>query len=212
MKTNKRRAVPRRRAAGGGRKPRGQFRSKSAVLTTRITQQTRDALERAAAESKRSLSQEIEFRLRESLSPDDARARHVRAIGELTKLAAEEIERLTGVGWLTDQFTAEAVRHAVDQVLCHFAPQRESAVPARIEQMAAAMPGDAGVVYRRPASLGLMEASRLIALIESAPQLDPKGKLNAPLPNEWSDPFDPDRPFRRWQLFHDLRLAEDRRK
>src|SRR5262245_40920175 len=165
MKTNK--GMARRRAAGGGRKPRGEFRSKSAVLTTRITQPTRDALERAAAASKRSLSQEIEFRLRESLSPDDPRARHIRAIGELTKLAAEEIERLTGAGWLTDQFTAEAVRHAIDQVLSHFAPQpkREGAVPARIEQMAAAMPGDAGEVYRRPVSLGLMEASRLIALI-----------------------------------------------
>jgi hypothetical protein len=211
MKTIK---AARKRAPGGGRKPHGEFRGKSAVLTTRITQETRDALESAAAASKRSLSQEIESRLRESLTPDNPRARHIRAIGELTKLAAEEIERLTGVGWLTDQFTAEAVRHAVDQVLSHFAPQpsRERTVPTRIEQMAAAMPGDAGEVYRLPMSLGLMEALRLIALIESAPQLDSKGKLNAPLPNEWSDPFNPDKPFRRWQLFHDLGLGKDRRK
>jgi hypothetical protein len=203
-----------RRASGGGRKPRGEFRGKSAVLTTRITQETRDALESAAAASRKSLSQEIESRLRESLTPDDPRARHIKAIGELTKLAAEEIERLTGAGWLTDPFTADAVRHAVDQVLSHFAPQpkQERTVPARIEQMAAAMPGEAGEVYRRPVSLGLMEALRLIALIESAPQLDSKGKLNAPLPNEWSDPFNPDRPFRRWQLFHDLGLGKDRRK
>jgi hypothetical protein len=78
--------------------------------------------------------------------------------------------------------------------------------------MAAAMPGDAGEVYRLPISLGLMEALRLIALIESAPQLDSKGKLNAPLLNEWLDPLNPDKPFRRWQLFHDLGLGKDRRK
>jgi hypothetical protein len=205
--------MARTRAAGGGRKPQGEFRGKSATFTTRIRPETRTALADAAKKSGRSLSQEVEIRLRHSVAGEGARARHIRALGDLAKLAAEEIERLTGARWLTDQFTAEAVRHAVDQVLAHFGaqPNAERTIPARIEQMAAAMPGEAGEVYRRPVSLGLMEALRLIALIESAPQLDSKGKLNAPLPNEWDDPFNPDRPFRQWRLFQDLGLGERRK-
>lgn len=214
MKTNKAYPVGRKRAAGGGRKPRGAFRGKSAVLTTRITPGTRKALESAAASSGRSLSQEVETRLRQSLEPHYAREGHIKALGELTKLLTEEIERLTGANWLTDRFTAEAVRYGVDYVLSHFAPQPKEnfPVPAKLQQMAAELPGEMGEVYRRPEGIASMEALRQIALIEKAPQFDSKGRFNVPLLGEWDDPFNPERPFRRWQLFQNLGLGKDERK
>jgi len=55
--------MARKRAPGGGRKPAGEFKGKSATITTRVTPATRAALEQAASANGRSLSQEIESRL-----------------------------------------------------------------------------------------------------------------------------------------------------
>jgi hypothetical protein len=51
---------------GAGRKPKGTLTNKSAWLSTRIRDDTREKLELAANENDRSLSQEIELRLRGS--------------------------------------------------------------------------------------------------------------------------------------------------
>jgi hypothetical protein len=157
---------------------------------------TRVGLEQAARAGKRSLSQEIERRLRESLSSDVRRADHIRALGELVKLTAENIEQITGTSWLTDPFTAEAVRHAIDQVLSHFAPPQSAngKIPTRIEQIASAMPTEIAEAYKRPVALAVIQATGLTAWVESAQRAEP--------PNEWSDPFDPI--FLRRQLFRDL--------
>jgi hypothetical protein len=53
-----------------GAVPRGEFTNKSGVLSTRIREDTRAALQEAAAATKRSLSQEIEHRLRRSFDSD----------------------------------------------------------------------------------------------------------------------------------------------
>lgn len=50
--------------------PRGEFQNKSRVLSTRIREDTRKALAEAASASGRSLSQEIEYRLRRSFDND----------------------------------------------------------------------------------------------------------------------------------------------
>lgn len=55
-----------------GAKPRGPFRNKRSILTTRITNQTRRALEEASRMTGRSLSQEIEVRLEQSFLDDEA--------------------------------------------------------------------------------------------------------------------------------------------
>ena len=193
VQTNKPR-MARKRAPGAGRPPRGEYRGKSATITTRIKPDTRLALEDAARANRRSLSQEIERRLRESLS--ERQAGHIRAIGGLAKIATERIEEVTGKDWLSDPFTAEAVRHTVDTVLAHFAPPRQASptVPDRLERVAAAMPSEMAEAYRRPIALGLMQAIGITAWIESAYRIEP--------PNEWSDPFDPR--FFRQQLFRDL--------
>ena len=56
-----------------GPRPRGPFADKRKTLTTRITEKTRLQLEEAAAETGRSLSQEIELRLERSFEQEDAK-------------------------------------------------------------------------------------------------------------------------------------------
>jgi hypothetical protein len=54
-----------------GPSPKGEYAGKSQVLSTRIRPDTREALQSAANASGRSLSQEIEYRLRRGLESDD---------------------------------------------------------------------------------------------------------------------------------------------
>jgi hypothetical protein len=183
-------------------------------LTTRITAETRKALESAAAASGRSLSQEAERRLRESLTLDDGRLRrgHIRAVGTVAAWAADETETFTEKSWVTDQFTAEAMRSSVDRVLLHLTtqPKGEVTIPARLERMAAGHPGNE--VYKSPAGLGSIVAIRILSLIESAPHPDSKGRFKVwPGNEDWDDPFNPKR-FLHWRLYQDLGRDKDRRK
>lgn len=61
--------MKRKRAPGGGRKPLG-VTPMTETLTTRISKETRDALEAAAARGSRSVSREVELRLKLSLDMD----------------------------------------------------------------------------------------------------------------------------------------------
>ena len=55
------------RAPGAGRKPQGPLINKSSTLTTRVLDSTRRFLEEEAAKAGRSLSQEVELRLRATM-------------------------------------------------------------------------------------------------------------------------------------------------
>jgi hypothetical protein len=54
-----------------GRPPKGEYPEKKRVFASRIREDTWEMLQRAAAKSGRSLSQEFEFRLRRSLDDDE---------------------------------------------------------------------------------------------------------------------------------------------
>ena len=129
-----------KRAPGAGRKPRGEFQGKSAVLTTRITPETRAALERAAAKGKnRSLSQVAEKALSVYLSMLEAspeRGDHINALGEAVKLVAQYIERATGQRWNDDAFSGEAVRQGCGTLIAHFAPRGMPVTPRLIKEAA----------------------------------------------------------------------------
>jgi hypothetical protein len=56
---------------GKGPRPKGEYAGKSSVFSTRIRPDLRKSLERAAKTSGRSLSQEVEYRLRRSFVEDD---------------------------------------------------------------------------------------------------------------------------------------------
>src|SRR5262245_48238431 len=124
----------RKRAPGAGRKPRGDYSGKTDTFTTRITPQTRRALEQAAATSRRSLSQEVEHRLRLSLNKPAGKA-HNRALGHAVVMLAERIERETKQDWRRDTYTGQALCHAVGMMLQYFAAAAEASpvVPPAIE-------------------------------------------------------------------------------
>ena len=201
--------MARRRRPGGGRKPRGEFSGKSAVFSTRITPQTRKQLDRAAADNDRSLSQEIEHRLRESFYPDQKRPARIRALGEMVKLTAEIIEQATGAAWLADGFTAGSLRHALDFLIDHFGPVRAdqaTEVPARVEEMASVMPPPLGEGYRRPIGLAAIETRHVIALIEGGSgSREPSSGLEAVREGSDLDRY-------RRQLFRDLVAEKGARK
>src|SRR5262249_30562387 len=132
--------MARKRASGGGRKPRGPFTGKSRMLTTRITPATRAALVGAAKESGFSLSQEIERRLNDSIAKERNRRSDILALAEAIAFFAEGVERTTRKRWLEDAFTGEALRHGVDALVRHFIPLGAVKIPPNVEQAAAMLP------------------------------------------------------------------------
>ena len=160
----------RKRAPGAGRKPRGDYSGKTDTFTTRITPDTRRALERAAAAKRRSLSQEVEHRLRLSLHRPSGKV-HNRALGHAITMLADRIERETQEDWRRDAFTGLALCYAVEMFLQHFAPAAEGAhaIPPAIETAAAKMRPDFADRYRMPMAFGQMRGSNFIIEIEQAP-------------------------------------------
>jgi hypothetical protein len=174
--------LKRKRAPGAGRPRKAEEDKKGAVFTTRITHETRRALEASARKHRRSLSQEAEAGLRDYLKKPVGEARN-RAIAAIVGNLAEGIEQQTGKSWRTDVFTSMALRYAIEAVLFHFAPGTEEnpAIPPAVEKQAAKMPGEFADRYRRPAGLGHIRAYSLLAEIESKPR---RGKMI----DEWTAP------------------------
>jgi hypothetical protein len=106
-------------------KPRGESAGKSTVFSTRITPELRRAIERAAAESGRSLSQEIEFRLRRSFD-EDAKiveifgGQQIYALMRLIGCVLTMQDRTTS--WLSDQVAFDLATHAIGKMLKMFRP------------------------------------------------------------------------------------------
>ena len=179
-------AQHRKRAPGAGRKPKGEFVGKSATITTRIRPDHRAALEEAANASGRSLSQELEFRLRASLQKPTKAQRRNQALGYAITLMAEAIEKGTGRSWLDDLFTGTALRYAIEHFAFHFAPTLTDgsvAVPPGIEEAAGKMPSLYAKQFCTPAGFGHTRAHFIITEIESAAR--PPGVPH----NEWDMPI-----------------------
>ena len=177
--------MARKRAPGAGRKPKGEFAGKSATITTRIRPDTRSALEAAADAHGRSLSQEVEFRLRASLRKPTSEQRRNQALAHAVTLLVEVIEQDTGRSWLDDPFTGLALRHAVQLVAYHFASMSTEGapeIPTAITEAAFKMPPDFAERYRTPEGFGSLKAFGLINEIEHA-------ALPQKIPNEWSLPI-----------------------
>jgi hypothetical protein len=182
-----------RRKPGGGRKPKGEFRGKAATFTTRITTETRQALERAAEKNNRSLSQEVERRLSDSIQGDVSRdrQRHIRALGEVFMLMVQGIERRTGHRWSDNAFTAESIRHGLNLLISHFGPRDKPALPEKLKHAAANLPPELALHYREPAQIGLSEAGAVITMVErwrsdDVSDISKRAKiLKIDFPNEW---------------------------
>jgi hypothetical protein len=162
------------------------------MLTTRITPKTRADLERAAQKSGRSLSQEVEHRLDDSIRRDRERAhkRHVRTLAKAVALVTERVEGATEKRWLDDTFTGDALRHALEFLVFHFAPHEALEVPAKVEAAAAKVPPASRDRCLTPIEVGQHEAGWVISWIEM--DLDQGGRLSRTspppgyhVPDEW---------------------------
>jgi hypothetical protein len=158
--------MARKRAPGGGRKPRGE--GAAVHFNTRIAPEIRRRLERDAKRNKRSLSHEIEERLKDSIGigkPDEQIRALCYLIGRLADLLAC-MERGTalhaiatqnaGFDWRSNRADFEAFKSAIVRLLDYLAPSGEPAIGYK-------MPGnyepDAG--YETPDAAG-KEAARLV--------------------------------------------------
>jgi hypothetical protein len=174
----------RKRAPGAGRPRKAETDKKGATFTTRISPETRRALEEAAKKhNNRSISQEAEIALRHYLKKPEGAPRNL-ALAQVIGLLAEGIEQQTGKSWRTDVFTSMALRYAIEIVLFQFAPGTEEnpTIPDAVEKQAAKMPEEFAERCRKPAGFGYMRAHHLITEIESRPR---PGKMVG----EWTLPI-----------------------
>jgi len=185
---------PQKRAPGAGR-PAGEFGPKTHTISIRITEVQRNAFEHAKRLSGRSLGNEVVTRAYSTLGLP-RRAEHIRELEALAGYTAENIEQFTGAKWIADSFTAQVVRTAADTVLSHFSRRWQSgdSIPEQLEQLTKVMPRELAEAYKDPIKLGVMQATGIIAWIESTHKNEP--------PNEWSNPDDPTDVRRRF--FRDL--------
>src|SRR5262249_47576826 len=109
--------MARKRAPGGGRKPRGA--GPAVQFNTRISPEVRRQLELVAKRNGRSLSREIEVRLRQSLAFEkewEGIHKHHHALARLVSIAARDVEgfiRPPDKSWRDDVFAARALRAAL---------------------------------------------------------------------------------------------------
>lgn len=194
----------RKRAPGGGMKPKGPYAGKTATLTTRITGATRAGLEKAAQESGLSLSQVVEHRLDASLNQSvlSASGRRNQALASAVALLAARLEGMTGRSWRQDAFTGQALIAAVGSLIASFMPpvDAEPAVPQRLAVHASQLRADEQATYHRPQPFGIMLAFTLITEIEEAA----KEGSEYPIGIRW-----PEATGVIWKIKRDLDAAEE---
>lgn len=114
-----------------GPAPKGEYADKTAVLSTRITRELRLNLEKSSRKSRRSLSSEIEYRLRRSYEEDESitdrfGSREAYALLRLIGLSAE-LSGGSGSDWLHDGNRFDQALNAITGVLEQFRPKTPAA-------------------------------------------------------------------------------------
>jgi hypothetical protein len=118
----------RKRAAGAGRKPKGPIKGKSAAISTRVTVELRRQLDDAASQSGRSLSQEIEVRLRHSLAETREQDSYVRA---LQYLMTEAFRAVPGPV-RSDKYFFAVFRYVLNDLLVRIEPSERIVPPEHL--------------------------------------------------------------------------------
>lgn len=167
--------MPRKRAPGGGRKPQGEFSKKSSQLATRVTLETRRGLDAAAKKSGRSLSQEVERRLRDSLkgSAKAVRDRPTAALAYLVTRLAELLNAISKHPWNSNRWCIETLKFAVTALLDQV-PADESDRPAHLGAFTPEILGTA---------LGLQ-------IFHNVERADPDGDVSTTWPEEFRANFE----------------------
>lgn len=118
--------MARKRAPGGGRKPKHGVRA--SPLSLRIPVDTRAALEAAAAGKGGLLSEEIVSRLKQTLY-DDRRGTVWRALSHILGVAIAITKRTAGPDWRSDPWAFRAFKLAFGQILDALEPKGKMRAP-----------------------------------------------------------------------------------
>jgi hypothetical protein len=171
-----------KRAPGGGRKPKGPIPGNTGWLQARIREDLRSQLEQAAARNGRSLSQEAQFRLAESFSlPTELQRKwgppDVRVLARLVSLVVRSVHVQVGahpfsdagdLAWYRNPFTHVAVAAAIAELLAHQRPAGPVEAPSAVKEFAKRSPQQA-----TPEGIGQMCAMGVLnqlATAEPAPK------------------------------------------
>jgi hypothetical protein len=113
-----------KRAAGGGRKPQGEFTQLTSLFAVRMPEDLREQLESAATKNRRSASQELLRRLYDSfgINRDKDRDPATRALCFLISEIAEKI-RWASPQWHGDPFFFKAFKIGVAKLLDEIEPK-----------------------------------------------------------------------------------------
>jgi hypothetical protein len=152
---------------GKGPRPKGEYAGKSSVFSTRIRPDLRKRLEKAAKTSGRSLSQEVEHRLRRSFVEDDkiADAFGDRRTYRLMRLMSDAIQlsQNNAENWLDDPYrfrVALAAMRSVVEAIQPDTPSRDVVDYANRESATGAV----GAAIAAKIWLGVVEAKHSIEL------------------------------------------------
>jgi Arc-like DNA binding domain len=121
----------RKRAPGGGRKPKGDFNNLSSPFSLRMPLDLRKQLELASRRSGRSISQEILRRVQNSFQRDRDRANaaSLRALCFLISQIAEHASVLENNSWRAEPFKFKAFKRGVSTLLSKLEPSGEVVGP-----------------------------------------------------------------------------------
>jgi hypothetical protein len=152
-----------------GRRPKGEYPEKKRVFASRIREDTWEMLQRAAAKSGRSLSQEFEFRLRRSLDDDE---KIESAFGDLKtfglmELAAQAVKSMCDlrnlkVHWTANLMAFDEALEVINRTLKGFRPHELAATN----------------LVMGPPELGTPALAEVVRKIQAADPTRPLGKVS----------------------------------
>jgi hypothetical protein len=125
----------RKRREGGGRKPAGDIHGKTATFSTRISDETRRALDNEAIRSGQSVSQVAEQLLKLGLKAkrdrekDDPMRALAFLIDQLAITVSAHPRGGLALNWRTNPFIFESFRLAIDGLMKRLAPSGEIQAP-----------------------------------------------------------------------------------
>ena len=123
--------MKRKRAPGGGRKPKGAFSGLTSPLSIRMPPEMRKELESAAKKKGWSLTQELLWRLRVSLNKEQEARRDpaTRALCHLISVMGEKIYKRIPLEWRRNPFLFRAFKIGVANLLDELEPPGEIQSP-----------------------------------------------------------------------------------
>jgi Arc-like DNA binding domain len=123
--------MKRKRAPGGGRKPKGAFSGLTSPLSIRMPPEMRKELESAAKKKGWSLTQELLWRLRVSLSKEQETRRDpaTRAVCHLISEMGDKIHKRIPLEWRRNPFLFRAFKIGVANLLDELEPPGEIQSP-----------------------------------------------------------------------------------